>query len=488
MSLSDLLREAPLSVRARLESSGVPGDLLSALLDDLAGSLRGDDPAAPVTAPHGYSARERAVAISTLGESLSLLALGGSVGATTQEMAALHAWVRARLVACFDELAAEGAVPVTRDVALRRVLATAEIMFIEFDRELRVRWTPDFDRPPFDRASAGRQAEEFLDSSDNGQLTETLRRVLATGVPERAEVAISPRVPLTPHGPGPLEVLVAVEPMRDASGAVVGVICASTDVTELKRTQSALREALGVRDMMIAVLAHDLRNPLTTVRALSSSFARNESLPEKVREGLRQVESASRRMNELIGTLLDFSVARTGGSIPAVRVPTDAYGVVLGMVEELRQTVPDREITLTSGGDTSALIDPPRIAQVVSNLVGNALAHGSPSAPVAVTIDGSGPDLLLGVRNAGPPIPPELIPVLFEPFRRGTTGVGSRAPRGVGLGLFITREIVRAHEGTIEVMSTVDATLFTVRLRRQAASAPSARYDESPAAIHSLRE
>jgi signal transduction histidine kinase len=433
------------------------------MLDDLAHALRGGDPPAPRSTPTGFPVRERALAISALGESLSALALDGSIGATTREMAAVHAWVRTGLVACLDGLA--DALPVTREVALRKVLATAEIMFIEFDGELRVRWTPDFDRPPFDRASVGRQAEEFLGESDNGQLVAALRRVLATGVPERAEVSISPLAPLRPTDEGPIEVLVAIEPVRDASGAIIGAICASTDVTELKRTQSALREALGVRDLMMAVLAHDLRNPLTTVRALSSTFARNEALPEKVRQGLWQVESASRRMNELVGTLLDFSVARAGGSIPVARVPTDAYGVLLGIVEELRETVPHRQITLTSVGDMSALIDPPRIAQVVSNLVGNALAHGSPSEPVAVTIDGSGPDLLLRVRNEGPPIPPELLPVLFEPFRRGAR-VGPTA-RGVGLGLFITREIVHAHQGTIEVVSTADATIFTVRLHRE---------------------
>jgi signal transduction histidine kinase len=116
-------------------------------------------------------------------------------------------------------------------------------------------------------------------------------------------------------------------------------------------------------------------------------------------------------------------------------------------------------------GDTSAIVDAARVAQVVSNLVGNALAHGSPAEAVQVTLDGSGPDLLLSVRNRGATIPTTILPVIFEPFRRGT-GATSH-PRGLGLGLYITREIVRAHQGTIEVESTDDrGTVFTVHLPR----------------------
>jgi signal transduction histidine kinase len=467
MSLAELLREPPPRVRARLDSSGMPGEHLSALLDDLARTLR--DPEAP-SVPGGQPVRERAAAIAALGESLSALALDGTIAVTAKEMGAVHAWVRTRLLACIDELAtAPPTVPRSRDVAIRKALATAGILFIEFDPELRVRWTPDFDRPPFDRLSVGRRAEDFLGPEDAGELTATLRRVLATGAPERAEVTIRPRTRLVTPDEGPLQFLVAIEPMRDDSGAVAGAICASTNVTELKRMQAALHEALRMRDLMMAVLAHDLRNPLSTVRALSSIFARNEALPEKVRQGLGQVESASRRMDELIGTLLDFSAARAGGSIPVVRAPADAHTVALGVVDELRQSMPQRPIAVTAIGDTSAILDAPRIAQVVSNLVGNALAHGSPSRPVDVTIDGSGPDLLVAVRNDGPAIPPALVPVLFEPFRRGE-GVASN-PRGLGLGLYISREIVRAHGGTIEVASTGEGgTVFTVRLPRGVAT------------------
>jgi signal transduction histidine kinase len=468
MTLDELLRHASHPALASLHSSGIPNALLLELIDDLAVALRGSQAPPPRQhdAANGHAVRARAAAISAIGESLSALALGGAIRATPEEMSAVHAWVRSRLLVCLDELATESAMPASREDALRRALVAAEILFIEFDRDLRVRWTPDFDRPPFEgRAAVGRPAEEFLGRDDGGELIAMLRRVLATGIPERAEVAISPLVHVAPFEDGPLDFLVAVEPIRDAAGAIVGAVCASTNVTELKRTQLALREAVGVRDLMVAVLAHDLRNPLSTVRALSSTFARSDAVPERVRQGLAHVESASRRMDELIGTLLDFSGTRAGGAIPVVREPSDVGAVTLAVLEELRQAMPGRLLTMDSSGDTSAVVDAARVAQVVSNLVGNALAHGSPAEAVRVTLDGSGPDLLLAVRNRGATIPPALLPVIFEPFRRGT-GAPSH-PRGLGLGLYITREIVRAHQGTIEVESTDDrGTVFTVRLPR----------------------
>jgi len=168
MSLDALLREAPRAVLEAVQASGVPDLLVSALLDDLAAALRGSQ-AGPGrrSAANGHPIRARAAAISAIGESLSALALRGEIRATADEMSAVHAWVRSRLLVCLDELAAERAMPLSREVALRRALVAAEILFIELDRELRIRWTPDFDRPPFEgRAAVGRSAEEFLGRDD----------------------------------------------------------------------------------------------------------------------------------------------------------------------------------------------------------------------------------------------------------------------------------------------------------------------------------
>jgi signal transduction histidine kinase len=126
---------------------------------------------------------------------------------------------------------------------------------------------------------------------------------------------------------------------------------------------------------------------------------------------------------------------------------------------------PDRRIELEVLGDAHGTWDPGRMAQVISNLVSNAVAHGAPYAPVTVQIDATGDDHVdLSVHNEGPPIPPELLPVLFEPFRRGT---GDKSPRGLGLGLYIVRQLVEAHGGTVDVRSTApEGTTFTIELQR----------------------
>jgi signal transduction histidine kinase len=476
MTLDEALLECPQSLRALAASSGVSPSRIEGLVAELARSLRASRlPAAPLDradAPASRDARERAAGIAAIGAWLSALDRDGTIRVTTQEMSAAHDWARTATMACVEALEADRAASVTREAALRKVFATAEIQIIELDEQLRFRWTHDWGRPPFSAgAVAGHSAAEFLGSDDAGEIMATVRRVLETGVSERADVSMSPLVFVDSLEHGPLNFLFAVEPVRDASGATTGVMCASTNITELKRTQLALREAVGVRDLMMAVLAHDLRNPLSVVRALSRTYAQSESLPAAVRRGLSHVESASKRMNELIGTLLDFSASRAGRTIPVATEPADVAAVTAAVLDEVRQVMPGRRIEQTSVGDTCAVVDPARIAQVVSNLTANAVTHGSPTDAVEVTLDGTGRDLVLAVRNHGPEIPAELLAVLFEPFRRGSHATSHA--RGLGLGLYITREIVRAHGGTIEVQCSGDrGTVFTMRLPRFPVAAP----------------
>ena len=135
------------------------------------------------------------------------------------------------------------------------------------------------------------------------------------------------------------------------------------------------------------------------------------------------------------------------------------------VVEELREASPGRDIALRIDGDTQGTWDAARMAQMLSNLVGNALAHGAQGAPVEVLLNGDARHVTLRVRNEGTPIAASLMPVLFEPFRRGDDPENHR--RGLGLGLYIVREIVTAHGGDIDVQSTVEnGTCFTVRLPR----------------------
>jgi signal transduction histidine kinase len=278
-------------------------------------------------------------------------------------------------------------------------------------------------------------------------------------------------VQITPPEGDTLHLLVSQEPLRDAAGATVGLIGAATVITEQKRAQEELSRTLAFREQLMGILGHDLRNPLSAVRVLASLLSRREDLPASVRQSISDIERAGQRMLEMIGTLLDFTESRFTERLPIAPEPTDIHETCRSVVEELLAAERDRAIELELRGDGRGVWDPARMAQVVSNLVANALKHGSVNAPVRVSVGGDDDEVVLKVANQGPAIPPELVAVLFEPFCRGPgPRDGSRA-RGLGLGLYIARQIVNAHGGDIGVESTAaQGTTFTVTLPRAGAA------------------
>ena len=148
------------------------------------------------------------------------------------------------------------------------------------------------------------------------------------------------------------------------------------------------------------------------------------------------------------------------------RVPADLGEIARAAVDEMRVVWPDHAIELEVRGDPRGEWDPARMSQTIPNLVSNAIAYGERGTAVQIAIDGEGrDDVEMKVHNHGPPIPADLVPVLFEPFRRGVPQ--DRSPGGLGLGLYIVQQIVLAHDGTIGVESTEQAgTTFTLRLPR----------------------
>ena len=245
----------------------------------------------------------------------------------------------------------------------------------------------------------------------------------------------------------------------------------AAEQTARLRAEEATREAERIgrfQERLVAIVSHDLRNPLG---AISMGVRRLQDLPLDPRHArtVTRLAGTAARMEGLVRDLLDFARDRHGGGFPVYPRPVDLAEVCARALDELRLAHPEREITATTEGDGAAVADPARVAQVVSNLVSNALKHGAAARPVHVGVRGLERQVELTVRNEGPPIPPELMSELFEPFRAGD------AEGSVGLGLFIVAEIAHAHGGSASVTSDERETVFKVDLPRAQASPAPAR-------------
>lgn len=221
------------------------------------------------------------------------------------------------------------------------------------------------------------------------------------------------------------------------------------------------------RDQLIGIVSHDLRNPLGGILLGSALLGRAEGLDDKNSRIASRIENSAKRMVRIVGDLLDLTRTRLGSEIPLVRSRTDVGPLCQMVISELEGSHPDAVIRYTSNGNLRGDWDSDRLAQVLSNLVGNALHHGDVNKPVDVIAKDEGKQVALVVHNAGPPIPKGALNSIFEPMVH--RGQDSRKTPGLGLGLFIARELVTAHGGKIDVIST-DAvgTTFTVRLPRHA--------------------
>lgn len=226
-----------------------------------------------------------------------------------------------------------------------------------------------------------------------------------------------------------------------------------------------LSRAVHLGDIFVGILGHDLRTPLGAIRMLAELIVRRAEDARSVQPARRILSSAD-RMTRMIEQLLDFAQLRQGHGIRLQLTPSDLGAITQQVLQELGDANPQAAIGLSSSGRLSGRWDPDRLGQVVSNLVGNAVQHGTAGSPITVDLDGTGPELVrLSVANRGA-IADEAIPTLFDPFKVSTSTKGG--DRGLGLGLFIAREIVRAHGGDLAVRTTDDTTLFETTLPREA--------------------
>ena len=222
------------------------------------------------------------------------------------------------------------------------------------------------------------------------------------------------------------------------------------------------------RDQLLGIVSHDLRNPLASILMGATVLGRNDALDDKSARIAAGIQSSARRMFRIVGDLLDLTRTRLGSEIPIVRAPVDAGPICEMVIAELEGSHPKAVIKYTAAGDLRGAWDGDRLAQVMSNLLGNALQHGDADRPIHVVARGDGVEVVLSVHNAGPPIPRAVIGDIFEPLVRHARDE-LRSSSGLGLGLYIARELVRAHGGTLGVTSTAKSgTSFSVRLPRDA--------------------
>ncbi|MDY7225456.1 ATP-binding protein [Hyalangium rubrum] len=253
--------------------------------------------------------------------------------------------------------------------------------------------------------------------------------------------------------------------LLDAQGQPTHFTGAMVDVTEQKRLEEETRQSAEFERQLIGIVSHDLRNPLSAI-TLTVSALKRQAFDERQQQRIHLILLAAERATRMIRDLLDFTQARQGGGIRVQRKATDLHEVARTVVDEAQLSRPDRIIQISQTGRGEGEWDSDRLAQVISNLLGNALQYSPPETPVRVETRGEEDAVVLEVHNRGAPISPELLPRIFEPLERGTAIV-DQEKGSIGLGLYIVRHIVLAHGGTVNVRSTAtEGTVFTVRLPR----------------------
>ena len=254
------------------------------------------------------------------------------------------------------------------------------------------------------------------------------------------------------------------------------------EVIQLTRFNEAMDEALAasilhfaaeaarMRNLFLGVLSHELRTPLSTVMASAQSLLlaaqAGKTLPQAAERALR----GARRIQSLLDDLLDYVRSGLGEGMNVTPTPADMGQACVRIAGELRASHPGRAIEVTEHGDLACVCDEQRMAQAISNLLGNALRHGVPGSPVRLHVDGSAPGAIeVSVQNDGPAIAKSTRESMFEPLVRGAEA--NHAGYSLGLGLYIVREIAQAHGGAVTVRSDAESgTVFTIRIPRDASA------------------
>ncbi len=240
----------------------------------------------------------------------------------------------------------------------------------------------------------------------------------------------------------------------------------STDRMEaaLSRAEESARELRGIaelRERFIGIVSHDLRNPLAAIGLATEVMLHRGRIDVEDQNNVSSIVESSARMTRMILQLLDFTRVRLGGGIPLEVKPIDLRDVYRDVVEEFGTAV-----RLEVEGDVTGTWDPDRLTEALSNIARNAVEHAAQGTPVVARAHAEGAEVVVEITNQGEPIPAELIPFIFDPFRRGKR---AKSPAGnLGLGLYIAKQIALASRGTLDARCSDGETTFVMRLPRAA--------------------
>ena len=221
------------------------------------------------------------------------------------------------------------------------------------------------------------------------------------------------------------------------------------------------------RDTFMAILAHDLRSPLSAIRMLGHLLEGGAST-EKSREQAVQIQALSREMGGMVRDLLEYSRSHLGKGIPVQAKECNVAALCKEAMDEVRSAHPHRKLVLHAQEDLKGLADPARLRQALSNLLNNAVQHGDPDSTITLSAALEDGHITMRVKNFGEPIPAESLQVIFDPLVQLSTGSAAKLDKtstNLGLGLFIAREVALGHKGQLDVTSDVEnGTVFTMRL------------------------
>ncbi len=245
------------------------------------------------------------------------------------------------------------------------------------------------------------------------------------------------------------------------------LLSALADQAAVALEKTRLDERGKFRDRLIGIVSHDLRSPINTILLGTSMLLEHDELDAPTLKTLRRILSAGERAERMIRDLLDYTQAHLGGGIHVNRLQTDLAPIVRRVMDEIEVGHPECDLVLAyDGSNTTADLDEDRIAQVIGNVLSNAVSYRTPGTQITIEVRGNATQVSFAVHNTGATIPADRLGQIFEPMQQVSPGA-NRSQRSVGLGLYIVESIVKSHRGTVDVTSSeTQGTTFTVRIPR----------------------